>query len=224
MRKKLLRSLTALTLIAAAFSITSWALSLLGQRQGHPQSSGAEKSKRKTLREIARERNVEVISHVESETEYDDMQSLAKAANAIVVGRVASAEPSFDGDDQIITTYQVEVQRVLRDATSEVPVLPGWTAPTPLTPTIKLVRYGGVIEVNGHKASAKAEGQESLIVGKNYVLFLWWSPSFKAYDLAGGNSGAVSVDSDQRVRPLGKAAKVKYRDFNVEAFINEVLK
>lgn len=224
MRKKLLRSLTALTLIAAAFSITAWSLSLLRQRQGNPQSSDGEKSKRKTLREIARERDVEVIGHVESEAEYDDMQSLAKAANAIVVGRVTSAGSSFDGDDNITTTYQVDVQRVLRDATSEVPLLPGWTPPTSLTPTVKLIRHGGVVEVNGHRASTKSDGQKSLAVGKDYILFLWWSPSFNAYYLAGGNSGAILVDSNRRVRPLGKTAKAKYRDFDVEAFISEALK
>jgi hypothetical protein len=224
MRKKLLRSLTALTFIAAAFSITAWSLSLLHQRRINPQSSDAEKSKRKTLREIARERDVEIVGHVESEAEYDDMRSLAKAANAIVVGRITAAESSFDGDDNITTTHQVNVQRVLRDATSEVPLLPGWTSPTPLTPTFKLIRHGGVVEVNGHKASARADGQESLVVGKDYILFLWWSPNSNAYYLAGGNSGAILIDSDRRVKPLGRTAKAKYRDFNIEAFISEVLK
>jgi hypothetical protein len=208
----------------AASSITAWSLSPLLRQQDTPRAANSQGPRRKTLREMAQGDDVEVVSEPETEVEYDDLRLLAKAANAIVVGHVTSAESSFDGDNSIFTAHKVVVERVLKDATGEVPLLPEWASPAPLTPDIKLVRQGGVVHVNGHRASVKTSGQESLAVGRKYVFFLWWSPNFKAYYLAGGNAGAVLIDGRRVARPLGKAFKTRYPDSDVESFIAEALK
>ena len=222
MRKSPLRVLLAFTLCAAAFAVSPWPSSPLGGAQ----EPGAERPARKSLRELARERDVVVLSHSEVENEYHDVRNLAKAANAIVLGRLTGGGASFDGDDSIVTTYQVDVQRVLKDAQEgapEVRLLPGYKPPAPLQPTIKLVRSGGTVRVNGHTASLKADGAKPLPVNADYILFLWWSPSFNAYYLAGGNSGAVLVDADRRVKPLGAAMSARYNGADVETFISELL-
>jgi hypothetical protein len=226
MRKNPLRLLWALTLCAAALAVNPWSSSLLSQQQGDAQGLGAGPSARKTLRELARERNVERVSHSEAENEYADVRSLTKAANAIVLGRLTGGEASFDGDDSIITTYQVEVRRVLKDIEEgppEVRSLSGYKPPAPLQPTIKLVRGGGTVRVNGHTASVKPDGAKPLSVNADYILFLWWSPSFNAYYLAGGNSGVVLVDDARRIKPLGAALNAKHRGQDVENFVLELL-
>ena len=230
MRKKALRSLTFLTLLAAALSVTGWAVSFV-----KPQSSGTQapdnKVRRKTLREIAQERDVEAeISNTEADSEYADLRLLAKNAEAIVIGRILDEESAFDGDDNISTNYAVHVQRVLKDKTPElIPMLRQLgkqDSPAPLATPLKIVRPGGVVNVNGHRASVKVQGtNESLVVGKNYIFFLWWSYAHKAYYLAGGISGVVLVEDDFRVKPFASAKKIKqrYEGLDLETFINEVL-
>jgi len=225
MRKKLLRSLTALTLIAAAFSITALSLSLLRQQRGNPQSPDAEKSKQKTLREIANERDVELIRHSESETEYHDLRVLAKAAEAIVIGQVIEGRTSFAGENSIVTTYQVDVKRVLKQTELNAPLKLGQEPPAALLTPLKFVRSGGTVNVNGHRATVKLQGHESIKAGAEYIFFFWWSPSYKAYYLAGGISGVVAVGSDSRVKPLATNpdVKLKYDNMDLENFISEVL-
>ena len=99
MRKNALRSLTILTLLAAALSVTAWAVSLVNPQSGDKQAQGS-KTKRKTLRDIAQERDVEAeVSDTESNSEYEDFRLLAKHAEAIVVGRVLDEESACVGDD-----------------------------------------------------------------------------------------------------------------------------
>jgi len=219
MKKRLLRPVTLLILTAAALSLTAWAIASAPRQS--PQAAQTDETKRKTLRDIARERDVELVSHSEDEAEYADLRSLARDAEAIVVGRVTTAEAAFDGDNAIVTNYSVEVERVVKDTKLNAPLKAGQPQPAPLVTPLKLVRAGGEVSVNGHRASQRFEG-ESLAAGGEYVLFLWWSPSSNAYYLAGGSSGGVLV-RDGRVEPLGKSAKPKFAGRGLESFLSEVL-
>lgn len=88
------------------------------------------------------------------------------------------------------------------------------------------MRPGGVVEVNGRKASLKVRGYELLREGQSYIFFLYWSPYSEAYILAGGISGVVEVKSNLRVKPLASAEKIKfqYDDADLESFINDVIR
>ena len=221
MKNRLLRPVTLLALTAAGLSLTAWAIAS-APRQSQ-QAAQADETKRKTLRELARERDVERVSHSESEAEYDDMRRLARAAEAIVVGRVSAAEAGFSSDDYITTTYTIEVERIIKDTQLKAPLLPDQPQPAPLLTPLKLVRSGGEVSVNGHRASHRFEGK-TLAVGDEYILFLWWSPSGDAYYLAGGSSGAFQVDWEQRVSPLGtKAGMLRHRGGGLQSVIDEIL-
>lgn len=181
--------------------------------------------KRKTLREVGQERDVEIsIPELEGNMEYSNLSSLAKASTAIVVAEVNREESSFDGDDNIITSYSIDVQRVLKDTTSTIILGPNDARPLPLTSPLKVVRSGGTVKVNGHKVSAKLKGSELLKEGKQYVFFLRWSPAFNSYHLMGGSSGAFLV-KDGRITPLGseKELKLTHNGKDLETFISEVL-
>lgn len=220
MKNKVLRLVTLITLSGIALSLTAWAIA----QKGEPvtQRNG---TKRQTLRDIARERDVEVeAAEGENDAEYSDLSLLAKHAEAIVVGRVISEESSFDGDDHIITTYQLNIQRVLKHTKLNGPLGAGDEPPAPLGSSLKLVRPGGSVMVNGHRATRKSKGTEALQPSRDVLLFLWWSPSFKAYTLAGGPSGAFLIDAELRLRPLTSKPKLlKYDGSTLESVIAEVL-
>ncbi|HKC62290.1 MAG TPA: hypothetical protein VKB86_01570, partial [Pyrinomonadaceae bacterium] len=156
--------------------------------------------------------------------EYNNLSSLAKDSTVIVLGQITKEDSSFDGDDYIITIYTIDVQRVLKDTTSLITLGPNDAPPLPITPSLKFVRPGGVMNVNGHQVSQKLKGVELLKEGKQYVLFLRWSPAFKSYHLMGGSSGAFLV-KDNRITPLGseKEFKLKHSGADLEAFVSEVL-
>lgn len=223
MTKKLPHSTTVLILVGLTLSLTAWALTS-ATPQGGPatQNDGA---RRKTLRDIARERDVEVEeSGEELSAEYDDLRSLAKGAEAIIIGRIIDKESSFDGDDHIVTTYQFDVLRVVKDTRLNAPLLSGQEPPAPLVSPLKLVRPGGTVLVNGHRASSKLKGSERLKPGHDFLLFLWWSPNFKTYTLAGGVSGAFLINGEQRLSPLGSMpGMLKYKGGDLQAIVDEVM-
>lgn len=229
MRRKALRSITILTFLAIALSVTAWAMSSMHQQPRNQQSQDANSTRRKTLREVAQERDAEVIAHPHSETEISDLHYLAKSSRAIVVGRITKVEPSFTEDGEFIRTfYTLDVQRVLKDTTWDGPwrLLDSGIPPAPLATPLRFVRDGGVVEVNGHKASLKVKGYELLKEGKDYIFFLHWSSFGKVYVLAGGISGVVQVDDNLRVKPLASAEKVrlKHGGASLETFIGDILK
>ena len=199
---------------------------LKAERELNPNGQdNASAPKRKTLREIGQERDIEVsVPNLEFNNEYSNLSSLAKDSTVTVLGQITKEESSFDGDDHIITTYAVDVQRVLKDTTSSVPLGPKDAPPLPITPSLKFVRPGGVMNVNGHHVSQKLNGSELLKEGKQYVLFLRWSPAFKSYHIMGGSSGAFLVKGE-RIAPLGSAKefKLKHSGTDLETFIGEVL-
>lgn len=227
MGHKTRRALSLLTVFIALTTLSVWALAVIRQDGQEPRQDGGAQKK---LRDLARERDVEVAFHTDSETEYTDLRALAKDADAVVMGRITQAESSFEGDDFIVTRYQVEVKRVLKD------VSPGVTcaatevggpeaAPAPLTTPLKLARLGGTVNVDGHRATAKVKGHESLTAGRDYVFFLWWGPNSKAYRLAGGISGAVLIEDDLRLKPLAsdEALKGRYEGASLDEFIRDVI-
>jgi hypothetical protein len=219
MRSRVQRSLTVFTLLSLTLFSTFWfttgVYSQRGQQQAKDADNLADLLKRKTLREVALERDVEIISHPEL-AEYNDLHSLARGADTIVVGRITHAESSFDeSDNNIDTTYSVDVQRVLK-------------ATPPITSPLNFVGFGGVVHVNGHRASTRVKGFDLLKTGKDYILFLEWRPKRQSYILAGGMSGAFLIEDHSLIRVLASSQKSRlkhqYNDMELESFILEVLK
>jgi hypothetical protein len=222
MTTKHLRAVTILTLAGLTLSLTAWGIASVPRQGG--QVKQTEGAKPKTLREIARERDIEVEEPAEGlNTEYNDLHLLAKHAEAIVVGRIMDEESSFDGDDYIVTTYRLDVLRVLKDTRLNAPLNAGQEPPAPLVTPLKLARPGGVVTINGHRASRILKGGERLKPGTDVLLFLWWSPNFKAYTLAGGVSGVLLIDGQQRLRPLGsKTGMLKFEGGDLQAVVDEI--
>jgi hypothetical protein len=207
----------------AALSLTAWAIAFAPRQNA--QTTQTDETKRKTLRDIARERDVEVQdSGGELSVEYNDLRTLARNAEAIVVGRITEGESSFSSDDYIITTYHLDVQRVVKEMRLSAPLMAGQEPPAPLATPLKLIRSGGTVLVNGHRATSTLKGGDRLKPGNDYLLFLSWSPNYKAYTLAGGVSGAFLVDGEQRLSPLGtKAGILRHKGGGLQAVLDEVL-
>lgn len=218
-----IRMMTVLALSGIAFSLAVWATASERQ-QGSPVSQ-TDRAKRKTLRDIARDRDVEIeVPDLENSVEYGDFGLLASHAEAIVVGRLIEEQSAFDGDDHIVTTYSLNVYRVIKDIKLNAPLSVGDEPPAPLLTPMRFVRPGGTVLVNGHRASRKLKGSEPLKTGNDVLLFLWWSPAYKAYTLAGGLSGALLIDQDLRLKSLSsKRGMLKYNGNSLDAVIDEVL-
>ena len=218
MKDKILRVVTIAAVLAAVASLAVWSANVIGKQQNG--------TKVKKLSEIGSERNVEVsVPNIHGNAEYTDLESLSKAAYAIVVGRITEEKSTFDGDDSIFTTYSFDVQRVIKDAHTTTSIPPGYEEPTPITSPMKFVRSGGAVEYRGHRVSAKLRGSELLKRDNDYVLFLDWSPAFHSYKLLGGSSGAFLVRRGlNQVRPLGFASGLlNYEGKDLESFLQEVI-
>jgi hypothetical protein len=224
MKKILVRSTSVYIFLALAFSITAWSVSLTNRQAETKMSQNVNSEQRKSMRQRVQERDVEVeLVATEDNAQKSSIQSLKKNAIAIIVGHIAEENSYFDGDDGIVTNYSVEIQRVLKDNTSNWPYL-GFTPPTPLTSPLKVIRDGGEVHVNGHRASMKLEGSEMLKPNKDYVLFLRWSPDFKAYRPVGGVSGFFVVE-DSRIKPVGSKKEIKKHDgAALQTFVDEILR
>jgi hypothetical protein len=226
MRKKALRSLTLLTLLAAAFSVTAWAVSVVQEQVGSQQPQDRSSTKRKTLREIAQEQDIEFdMREGHFDKEYSDLRWLAKHSDAIVLGRILEEETYFSGDNDITTKYKVDVHRIIKDGTSAAALLSqslGRDVPVPLTTPLRFTRFGGTVHVNGHRASLRVKGSELLTSGKTYILFLQWTG--RNYHIAGGISGAVLVEDNHRVKPLGsEKGMLEFNDTHLEILVSELL-
>lgn len=232
MKKKFLRSVTILTLTAMMFSVSAWTLLLARQSENHQTGQDKTGKKSKKLRDVAAEGDVEIANgEGEADMEFTgDLPALAKGANAIVIGRITGEEASFVGDNSIVTHLTVDVQRVLKETELTVlgvpmSVLGDVGTPPPLMTPLKVVRSGGVMHVNGHRASVKIKGDDLVTTGKDYVLFLSWSRAFKSFYLIGGVSGAVLVENS-RVKPMTSGGEMKrlYNNADLETFIGDVLR
>lgn len=218
MKDKVLRFMTVGAVLATVATLAIWSTGVVGKQQGE--------TKVKKLSEIGSERNVEVtVPNIHGTAEYTDLESLSRAAYAIVVGRITEEKSTFDGDDSIFTTYSFDVQRVIKDAHTTTSVPSGYEEPTPITSPMKVVRDGGVVEYRGHRVSAKLRGSELLKRENDYVLFMDWSPAFHSYKLLGGCSGAFLIRHGlNQVRPLGFASGLlNYEGKDLESFLQEVI-
>jgi hypothetical protein len=223
LRKKFMRAKIVGSLIGLAL-ICSIAASLAISRGSHqgkaPSNFGQERPK--SLREIAMERDVEVPGLEEISTEYheySDLKELAKEARVIVYGRVTERNSYFDDSALpfehgriIMTKYTVDVLKVLKDRTPElIPMLPPDKPPAPVKTPLEITRNGGVVYVNGHRASMKVRGYEEMIPGQEYIFFLFWSKAYNTYSLAGNISGVVAVNFDSSLRSLASSEEMKSR-------------
>lgn len=228
MRTRFVYSLIGLTLISVV------AAGLAVSRGSQQDKPTAWPSEPKSLREIAKERDVEVpgLEEYGEYHEYSDVSELAKNANAIVYGRIvernsyfSDAGLPFEHGRIIMTTYTVEVLRVLKDKTEDLrPMLPPDKPAAPLKTPLKITRNGGVVYVNGHRASMKVKGFEEINPGQEYIFFLYWSSAYKTYSLAGNISGVIGVNYDSSLRSLASSEKMKTRvgGMTLESLINQI--
>jgi hypothetical protein len=214
-----LRLLTISTLLfmalIATLVISAGVHSQLGNQQVKDVDDRSDNARQKSLRELAQERDVEIEYSSESDAEYQELKPLIRSSNLIVYGRIADQVSSFTKSGSFIeTSYFVDAHRVIK-------------SDFPLALPIKFVRVGGVVQVNGNRASVKVKGNDRLKVDRDYILFLEWSLNRQGYILAGGMSGAFLVTDNSQVKPLASSQRsnisLNYRDTPVESFINEVL-
>lgn len=227
MRKKILLSMALSSLLVATVAASAaWQA-----RQGEAKSPDVSRAKQKKLREIAKERDIEVPG-TEGHAEYPSFEELAKDASAVVYGQITDSKSFFDESghplehgENITTEYKVDVLRVLRERTLSTLRSPEKPAPAPLATPLKIARNGGTVYVNGHRAEVKVKGAEHLSPGKRYVFFLFWSPDYKAYVLAGGLSGVVMVNDDLTLRALASSKEIqeKLSGMDLESLAGEVL-
>ncbi len=180
------------------------------------------------------ERDVEVPGledYSEVDSEYTSFEQLAKEPNAIVYGKIIETNSYFDDSGLpfehgriIMTQYTVEVLRVLKDRTQQMMIAPKMLPPAPLATPLKIKRSGGVVYVNGHRASMKEKGSESINTGSEYVFFLFWSSNYKTYYLAGGISGVVVVNFDLSLQSLASSEDMrsKFRTLKLQDLINQL--
>jgi hypothetical protein len=180
-----------ITLVGVLFSITVLSASLLNKPLNKPQEQTAQEVSQnvhsKTLRDVVQERDVEVEA-TSCLGEFSDLASLTKASSTIVVGRIIDTQSFFskDGSD-ISTKYTLDVDRILK-------------AEGPISTPFEFIGFGGVVEVNGHRAIYKKKGFDQLIKGKRHVFFLQWRPKDNIYILSGGAvSGVFSIDDNSNV-------------------------
>lgn len=212
MNKRVLSLIGVMILLSVMFSVGGFAGSVIFQNG----SAAAGQGKQKNMREIAAERDIVVNRGAGSNTEYESVEALTAEATAIVYGQITDAKSFFEESghplergENITTEYSLNVDRVLKDTTLNNPLPPNLPSPAPLVTPLKIAREGGVVYLNGHRAEVKYDGYESLSPGKRYVFFLFWSPDYKAYVLAGGISGAVLVNSDLSLKPLATSTAIK---------------
>jgi hypothetical protein len=215
MIRKVSRLLTLITLAGISL-ITAGLLGEVQSQQEQSKDSGvpADMLQRKTLREIAQERDVEFESFPEI-AEFNELSLLTRISKVIVLGKLIDSKSSFtkSGHD-METIFSVDVDRVLKGDTS-------------IESPLRFVTYGGTVYSNGHKASIKVRGFESLKTGEDYILFFALSSNSKDYVLEGGMSSVFRVKDNGRVYSLasddGNKLRLNYNGTDLQEFINQVL-
>jgi hypothetical protein len=179
---------------------------------------------RKSMRQVAAERDIELPVPNDATVEFSTLNGLKENAVAVVYGRIVKEEAAFNESGDLITTnYTLNVKRVIRDDRLKYASMTGETDVLPLATPLRFYRAGGEVIVNGHRASQKLEGSELLSQGKDYILFLSWNPYEKSYYLS-GVSGAFLVDERNLLKPLGNRAGIrKYEGADLEALIDELI-
>lgn len=223
MKRRTVSLVPVLPLIVIAFVFAAWVFGSSAKQQK------ASPSTPQTLRQIGQQRDVENEAPLsENSVEYNDLRLLAKHSNAIVIGRIVKEESAFSGDNHIVTTYLVDINRILSDKTAEEAALLRSLGeeepPAPLSTPLKVVRDGGVVYIDGHRVASTVKGSEAIRAGQDYILFVNWSRDFKAYRLSGGMSGVVMVEPNSTVKPLGSGkGLMAHRGTPLDRFIQELL-
>ncbi|HEU4596380.1 MAG TPA: hypothetical protein VFS10_14685 [Pyrinomonadaceae bacterium] len=215
MKRRILRSVSPLFLLTVMLPVTGLAV-FLTQQRGTAKTPVVSQSKQRTLRELARERDV--VRESAALPQFSTFDELVELPHAIVYGRITdsvsffgeSDHPLEDGD-YITTEYTVEVSRVLKSTRLNTPLAAGQPEPAPLITPLKISRNGGVVRTNGRRAEVRVKGYESLKPGQDYVFFLFWSTDYKSYILAGDMSGAVIINEDLSLRPLASSEEIRKR-------------
>jgi len=226
MRKKVVQAVTLFSVVVAVLSAGVLATS---QQQRGP-AELFDRGRPKTLKERAEERDVEVSGEGTCRPEYTSLDEMTKEARAIIYGRIIDSKSFWDESsppeygEAITTEYAVAVYRVLRDVKRSDPDDPTQPAPAPLTTPLTIARNGGVVEVNGHRASVKVKAYDALVPGRDYVFFLFWSRHYKAYTLAGEISGAVLVNGDRSLKPLASSKEIReqLRGVDLDTFLGRL--
>ncbi len=153
--------------------------------------------KRKSLREIAQDRDVELVAERHSEIEYS-LETLVNS-EAIIQGKIIGIETTLE-TDSLYTTYTIETQRAIKPFVSGLPLeayqILNKPAPAPIKSTFKISRVGGALLVDGHRISERVAGLDELKRGDSYIFFISWSGDYQTYMLAGGISGVLRVNRD----------------------------
>lgn len=225
MKKRVVIAATLLALLAFIFSVFAFSGSVATQ----PRSANSSQARPKKLREIALQRDVEVEGVDGSHLGDPTLEDISEA-NAVVYGRIIDSKSFFDESspveygENITTEYTVEVLRLVKDKTQDALPPPEQPQPAALSTPLTIARNGGVVLVKGHRAAVKVKGYEALLPGKQYLFFLFWSPDYKAYVLAHGISGAIRVNDDLSLTPLGSSKEIqsKLRVMDRESLINQI--
>jgi len=200
----------------ALFGFVTMVMNFSLPDKGYAQEPNKTDQKRKSLFELAKEQDVEIIAHHHSEGEHS-IETLAKS-EAIVQGRIIKTTTILEGDS-LYTTYTIETQRIIKPFVSGVPIeayqILEKTPPEPIGAIFQLSRPGGSMTINGHQINEKVAGFDELTQGKNFIFFLCWSGDYKTYMLSGGISGVILVDDDLKILPLAKTDRVKKSNENL---------
>jgi hypothetical protein len=210
MKNRILNLLTLVTVLAIAF----WFFASSERVDSQSDSANSRQTKPKKLRERAAERDVEVDGPSGCDLTHVTVEGLSKDSSAIVYGKINGSRSFFDesspseAGDHITTEYSIDVLRVLKD-TTRATASPQTDVPAPLTTPLKIARNGGMVMVNGHRASVRVKDFEELNSGNQYVFFLNWSPDYKAYILTNCALGAILVKDDLQLKPLGNSKELR---------------
>lgn len=215
MTNRTLRILTIITLSGAAVLFGVILSATVGSDSRNDSNKLVQDAPRKTLSDVAQERDIDTTYEPESDTEFGDLKSLTKHANTVVIGRITNIESSFGKSGNNIETYfTIEVARALK-------------ADSPLASPLRLYRPGGTVHVNGHTTSVRVKGNEHLKIDQDYIFFLEWIPRFQVYGLEGGLGAAFSINGNSKVKSLSNydnsRIKLSYNGVGLEEFVNEVL-
>lgn len=223
MKKTIIRVAPISLLLALTLSVTAWSGSLTNQQGEAKKPQDVNSGGHKSLRQEAQEHDVEILAS-EVNTQASTLRYLKKTAMAIIIGHVSEEKSYFDGDSSIVTSYMVDIQRVLKYDTSNWGLPAKYTPPAPLISPLKIIRDGGEVYVNGHRASEKIDGSELLKPNKDYVIFLTWSPFFKAYRPVGGVSGFFMIENSH-LKPIGSEKDIKkHEGATLQALVDEILR
>jgi hypothetical protein len=215
MTTTILRLLTRATLFGVTLTLVVWSASRAGgTRTGQQEKNEAQT--RKTMRDVAHERDIEMTYEPESDSEFGDLESMVRIASTIVLGRIINIESSFDKSNQHIESfYTIEVSRVLK-------------SDSPVKSPLRLFRPGGTVPVNGHTATTKVKGNEFLANGRDYIFFMGWRPRHQVYTLEGGLGAVFLVKENSVIKSLstseGSRLRLKYDGADLQSFVDEVLK